>query len=253
MVRQAAELTDPLRADVIPRPVGDGWVGPAIEELALRIREGEHFATAAYRDGEWYCMLGRGGSNINGERYDSELARQLLLTLSHPVGQTCIFWQPHPVKGMAAWKAATAWLQKNRRPVKWLPDCPVRVANVHGLAAPFFRACRERHVVLVGPSHLARLGLFAFEHIVVPPRIAWKQAASIAARTVAVAKPGSVVLLCAGMASNLILWRIWPEIREHTTALDIGSALDPYVGVNSRGAYREAAWQRAMAANLAEA
>jgi hypothetical protein len=208
------------------------------------VRDRVHFAEAGYRDGEWYCMLGKVGRNINGEKYDPALGALLRRTLLEPVGQWCAFWWPHPTIGMPAYRMAREWLSKHELNVSWLPDRPISRANELGRARPFYAACATRRVVIVGPDHMRKLDLFPVaEHVTIPPAIAWKHTADVCKRVMDVYQPDDLVLFCAGMAANVMIHRLWPELRGRATLLDIGAALDPYCGVMSRGVFREPGWQ----------
>jgi hypothetical protein len=220
------------------------WCAVTVSVYAAMLRERVHFAEAAYRDGEWYCMLGFKGQNINGESYDPRLGRALMATLTSPVGQWCVFWWPHKTKGAKAHRAAVEWLRAHRLAVSWLPDRPIGRANEIGKARPFFQACATRRVVVVGPRHLGALTLFPVaEHIVVPPSDAWKHVARLSAEVLDVLEDDDLVLFAAGMATNLMIHRLWPLVRGRMTLLDMGAILDPYAGVLSRGVFRAPDWQ----------
>lgn len=226
------------------------WVEFALSVYVAMVVDRVHFAQAAYRDGEWYCMLGRGGGNCNGEKYDPELGAMLRRTLLEPVGQWCVFWWPHPRKGIKAREGALRWLDEHQPDVRWIPERPVGKANEMGLAAPFWRACRTRRVVLVGPRHLASQDLFPVaHHVVVPDATAWQHVDRLCDEIRAVSEPDDLVLFCSGMASNVMIHRLWPEYRGRLTLMDIGAALDPYCGHNSREAYRDAKWAERMERN----
>lgn len=222
----------------------EDWCGLAVATYAALVRDRVHFAQAAYRDGEWYCILGRSGGNINGERYDPELGEMLRRTLLEPVGQWCVFWWDHPTIGKAAKRGALKWLEEHRPDVRWIPDRPIGRANQEGRAAPFWAACATRRVVLVGPEHMADLDLLPVaEHIVVPDAVAWRHVDRTCDEVRAAVQPDDLVLFAAGMASNVMIWRLWPELRGRATLYDIGAALDPYCGVFSRGSFRESGWR----------
>lgn len=206
-----------------------------------------HFAQAAYRDGEWYCMIGQQrGGNCNGERYHPDLGAMLRQTLLEPVGQWCVFWWPHDTKGVRVRKQAVEWLAKHQPNVRWIPDRPIGRANEAGEAAPFWRACRTRRVVLVGPRHLEEgLDLFPVaEHVLVPDAVAWQHLDRLCDEIRGVLRgEDELVLFASGMATNVMIWRLWPELRGKATLLDVGASLDPYVGHFSRGEYKSPEWQ----------
>ena len=226
------------------------WLDLTVATYAAMVASRIHWAQAGYRDGEFAAILGHGGSNINGEDYTPELGAALRETLLRPVGQWCCFWWPHPTIGARVHRDALAWIEKHRPPVRWLPERPVFRAVLEGAAAPFFAACRSRRVIVVGPEHLSRLDLLdPVAHVPVPAATAWKAADALADETCAAvdAVGGEpLVLVAAGMGANLIIHRAWPRLRGRATVLDIGSTLDPYCGVYSRGPFRERGWKETI-------
>lgn len=218
----------------------------SVAVYAALIRERTPFAQASYRDGEWACMLGRDGGNVNGEQYGPDLGGMLKATLLNPVGQWCVYWPGDAGADVRA--EADAWLEMHQPAVSWIPDRPIGRANERGEAGPFFAACRTRRVVVVGPAHLAGLpyGLVGEAvHVLVPDAVAWKHVDAIAAGTLDMMQPDDLVLFAAGMASNLLIHALRPACPD-ATLFDIGSHLDPYCGVYSRAVFRDPAWQRSV-------
>lgn len=223
------------------------WANMTMAVYAGLIRERIHFAQASYRDGEWYCMLGHSGGNCNGEAYDPALGGMLRNTLLHPVGQLCVFWWPGETKGLAARAGALKWIAQHKPPVTWIPDRPFGRANEIGELAPFFAAARTRNVTIVGPQHMERFPtnlLGDFQHIVVRDGTAWQSADDTVAQVEDMAREDELVLFAAGMASCVMIHRLWGgALRHKATLIDIGAVLDPYAGVYSRGEYVTEAWQ----------
>lgn len=225
-------------------PEDRSWADLSVATYAALIESHTNFAQAAYRDGEWYCMLGRSGKNVNGERYDPALGAALRRTLLQPVGQWCAFWWSHDSKGVAIRRQALKWLASHGPDVSWIPDRPIGRAMEEGRAARFWRAVQRRRVVVVGPAHLAGQDLVRMdEHVVVPDAVAWKHEQEIAAKVLDAHRPEDVILFASGMASNLMIHRLWPQVRGRVTLYDIGAALDPYAGRYTRGEYATARWQ----------
>lgn len=230
----------------------DEWAEIAVAAYAGMVEDRMHFAQAAYRDGEWYCIGGHKGKTINDEQFTPELGRVLERTLLEPVGQWCVLWWKHPKMGRQASNIAEKWIAAHKPKVRWIPDRPISRANEIGLAAPFWRACRTRRVVAVGPQHLAHLSIFGIaEHIVVPEKVAWKHTDAVVDKVLTTHRPDDLVLFAAGMGSNLMIWKLWPHLKGHATLLDVGAALDPYCGHFSRGIFREKGWkENVMPRNL---
>jgi hypothetical protein len=216
----------------------------AISTYAAMVRDRLHFAEATYGDGEWYCMLGRNGRNANGEAYDPGLADLLRMTLLYPHGQWCVFWWPHGGKGQAIREKALEWIEDNQPAVNWIPHRAIARANAGGYAATFYRACRTRRVVLVGGAHLQRLDLFPVAvHVQVPHGTAWKEMDRIEDEVREAHEPDDLVLFASGMASNVMIWRLWQDMKGKATLMDVGSALDPYCGLYNRGTHNSAHWK----------
>lgn len=219
-------------------------------DYAVLVRSGVPFAQANYGDGEWACILGHQGGNVNGEAYTVETRDALTRTLLEPVGMWC---GTNPGKKLAL--QVDAWLKKHRPEVTWLDKEILPSANVNGKLAPFLEAVRERTVVLVGPLHLTALPPEVFvpvAHVVVPDGRACAVASGTAEKVERLAEDGSLVLFASGMASNIVIHALWPEMEiRGVTLLDIGALLDPYVGVYSRKGYRKPTWPASRALNLA--
>jgi len=212
-----------------------------VEDYATLIRDCAHYAQANYGDGEWACMLGHSGENCNGEVYHPYLASLLRETLFRPVGQWC---GSNPGKKLK--EDAGRWIATRKVAVEWVDKEVLVRANIEGRLGPWLEAVRTRRVVLVGPAHLAALKpevIGAFTFIGVTPNTAWENAVSTSRSVLRAVAPGDLVLFAAGMGSNLMIHRLWPELRGQVTLHDVGALLDPYVGVWSRNPYRDLAWQ----------
>lgn len=236
------------------RSVDDGVEIPVrVDELTVAdyvglIQSQTSFAQANYGDGEWKCLLGFVGRNVNGEVYSPALAAALRTTLLSPVGQWC---GTNPGRSMRI--DVEAWVLHRRPKVRLVWKETLSAANVRGELAPFFRAVRERGCILVGPRHLTALNpdvIGHVEHILVPDATAWQDVDFISAIILEVVWETDIVLFAAGMATNLLIHRLRPMLPL-ATLLDVGAILDPYVGRFSRKGYRKPIFQeRNMMRNL---
>ncbi len=216
----------------------DPWFVHLTHTYAALIRAGLPFAEASYGDGEWQCILGRPGENCDGTKYEPELGEALRHTLLEPVGQWCSFFDvPSPIRD-----AAIEWIEQHHPAVHWVAQRPYGRAATIGELAPFLQAVRTRRVVVVGPEHLAALPeevVGPFVHVQVPMATAWLEVDRIADDVRCAVGMGDLVLFAAGMASNLLIHRLW---RGLSTMLDVGALLDPYVGVASRRYHSDPEW-----------
>jgi hypothetical protein len=219
-----------------------------VEDYTELIRVGVPFAQANYGDGEWACILGKQGQNVNGEVYHPLLGSLLRNTLFQPY-QWCGM---NP--GRRLGPEVDAFLQRNPVDVRWVWKETLSAANVKGDLAPFFRALRGRKTLLVGPPHLQALPPEVIEHdgfIEIPPSNAWESWAEIVRLVEVKSGLGTVVLFCAGMASNLMINNLARRLS-WLTLLDMGAIFDPYVGHYTRKHYRRPQWKaEARERNLA--
>jgi hypothetical protein len=228
------------------------WLSEAARMYALMVGSELSFAQANYGDGEWGCILGRSGTNSQGETYNPRLRDALRRTLLQPTGHWC---GTNPGKRLK--DEAEAWVKAHGVLVPWLFKETLAGANVNGHLAPFLQAVRTRKTVLVGPAHLRDLpeNVIGRHHFIqVPDRTAWEVYEDTCAEVLSRVSHGCLVLFASGMATNLSIHHLWPELKGQATLLDIGAVLDPYVGVLSRKGYRKESFQQTgMAANLREA
>lgn len=223
------------------------WYTGMIQMYAAMLRSGTPFSQANYGDGEWACILGHEGENVNGEVYEPELRDALRKTLLEPAGQWC-----GTNTGGKYDDEVEAWVETHGVDVPWVFKDALSAANVNGALGPVFRALRERDVVVVGGPHLADLPdevVGDHDFVEVHSSEAWKDWGSTAQSVLHSVQGNEVFVFCAGMASNLMIHKLedplW-KARSEVTLLDMGACLDPYVGVYSRKNYRKDRFKNEM-------
>ena len=225
------------------------------------IRSGEPFAQANYGDGEWGCLMGHNGANCNGEPYNVTIRDALRHTILSPNGHLCGTnpgWKlQREVEGWVAfYDCATS--------VPWVYKETLANASVHGEFAPVLSALRCRPLVVVGPGYLAQLPSEHFGAVqlveVADDGTAWKSVEATCEEVKRVvadiwvkAQGQALVLFASGMASNMMIYRLWGDVSFRAYAaslLDVGATLDPYAGRMTRNAYRKPEFADAMRRNL---
>ncbi len=229
------------------------WWQEPVRMYARMIEARIPFAQANYGDGEWECLLGEQGSNVNGEVYTPELAEQLRETLLKHSGMWLGTNPSDRVRGRA-----DDWVRgHDLQELPWIFKESLSEANVHGGLAPFLKACRSRNVILVGPEHLIDLPNeligARFRSVLVHPHDAWRDVDRIVDQVLGHLEPCDLVLFAAGMASNLCIHMLMEDLvleNDQATLLDVGALFDPYVGVLSIKCYRKPEWPEMMERNL---
>lgn len=217
------------------------------------VESGEGFAQANLGDGEWGCILGETGSNVNGESYEPELQAALVRTLAEPgpywYGTNPAKRQEDAVRRLAHGFPGVTWVEKDT----------ISEANVRGELGPLLEALSRRDVLLVGNEAVVfsdelREILSPYACVMIHPSEAWRTAEALVAEVESYLDPGVIVLFAAGMASNLVIHELVERgvVIDDVSLLDVGATLDPYAGLRSRKAYRRDEWWRdAYPRNLA--
>jgi len=225
---------------------GDDWWVHSLRIYSAMIASGVHFAEACYGDGEWKCILGYPGGTQRGteQLYEKWLGRALADTLINPAGQWCIYL--HAPRNPKLEREAAQWVRDHDIDVIWFSSRCLTAAFGRGEADVFFKACRGRRVILVGPEHLKRLPqevLGHAHHVQVTLTRAYEEVDATCKAVLSLAEPGDIVLFASGFASNLAIHRLCPDLLGKVTLWDVGAIFDPLCGVYSRRGYKKRTWQ----------
>lgn len=213
--------------DIIPQSVDD---------YCTLLETRQPFVQANYGDGEWSCLLGHKGQNAQGGCYTPEIRKALIETLKEP-RFTYYGWNP----GKVLLDEARQWLADNNVRVRWVQKEILAAANCQGQIGPLLLTLQKRNVLLIGPKHLKELQILkhnAFVEVPLPNAFTAVKDTIAAIITRTVTHCVDCVLFCSGMAGKPTMWRLIPLLSPTMTMLDMGAIFDPYVGILSRGAYR---------------
>ena len=194
------------------------------------------FIQANYGDGEWSCILGYEGQNAQGGCYTPEIRKALVETLKEP-RFTYYGWNP----GKKLYDEARQWLADNNVRVRWVQKEILANANCQGQLGPLLLILQKRNVLLLGPKHLQDLQILkhnAFVEVPLPNAFTAIKDTIAAVVTRMTTTACDCLLFCSGMAGKPTMWRLAPLLPPTVTMLDMGAIFDPYVGILSRGAYR---------------
>lgn len=212
------------------------------------------FVQANYGDGEWFCILGYQGQNSQGGCYTVELRKALIETLKE-LRFNYWGWNPGKVETVLV-NEAQQWRAANNGKIQWVKKEILAAANCQGELGSVFKALQKRKVLLIGPKHLRELEILkhnAFIEVPLPNAFTAIKDTVVAIDTQIMKTACDCLLFCSGMASNPTMWRLVPLLPSSVTMLDMGAIFDPYVGVLSRGAYRNMKsnfWQYGLKKNL---
>lgn len=195
-----------------------------IEEL----KSNKPFKFARYGDGEWNCIFGKPGQNCDGHKYFPSLGENL---------RRVILSEPGYIVGMQPLSMSYERADQIREfcaglKINWVNADVLHNASIDGELHRFINAITGKYIILVGPIHLD--AFFAnCVHIAIPSVNCWLEYEKIR-QQIEFHVDGvnnAVVLLAASMMSEVLI----DDFADyHHTFIDIGSVLDPYVGVKSR-------------------
>ncbi|MEP7027492.1 MAG: hypothetical protein ABI960_02750 [Candidatus Eisenbacteria bacterium] len=205
-----------------------------------KLAAGEAFSFSRFGDGEWDAIFRRPGANADAHEYFPELGARLAAALeARP--PYYIGLQNHALK------------YDGRRIADWLNERAIRgpfhnadvfgFANVLGTLGPFIAHLRRRPVAMIGPPHLRGIDhVFPYErYFEVPAVNCFLEADTITRelRAFGAGRTGVVYAFSASMAANVMIHDLHPELGAENWLLDLGSIWDVYMGVRSRGWFRQ--------------
>lgn len=207
--------------------------------LLERIQRNEPFSFSRWGDGEWEAVLGgkkEDEINCDGHQYFASLRESLHeILISNPpylMGMQKLAY--HKLLG----REIDQYLKRHHIRRTWLNADAFHDASSKGRINTFFDLLSRKNVLLVGPSHLKKLNLFAFDFCEVPVKNCWLERERVMKDIeLALARQPEVILFCAGMTSNWFVHQLQKVFSGFV--LDVGSLLDPYAGVSSRNYHKK--------------
>ncbi len=194
------------------------------EDYIEAINNKEMFSLSRWGDGEWNCIAGHNGANCDGHKYFGGLGRRLRNILnsspSYFLGLQSLAYRQRPV-------LIDEYAANNN--IEWVKSDIFHHANIKGNLQPLLDALNTRKVILVGGNHLKNYNK-DWEFIEIPRVNCWEGYEKALEDIENVIEKDKVVLFCASMMANVLV----DDLHGEATLIDLGSVLDPYVGVKSR-------------------
>ena len=197
--------------------------------ICEKLRKREPFSFARYGDGEFNAIYGKQGRNCDGHEYFPDMGKRLREALES---------KPNYIVGLQPLTLASGrWpqIQKDFPGIQWVDADCIHNASIDGRLELLFTELRRRDVMVIGPAHIDNiakaLGVHWFR---LPDSNCWERFGAVRNWILNehVKFNDPVVLLCASMMSEVIIDEF--KDYDYITMIDMGSVLDPYVGVKSR-------------------
>ncbi len=218
------------------------------ETLAQHVERREAFLLLRFGDGEWCSVIGSGGHNCDGHDFLPEtMGRELRSVLDDAAGQSRT--------GERIYVGTTRELEDSSRAVlsripgaeqiHWVTDAVFRRGMPNLQTLRFVRACRDFDgvKVLVGNQFLRPVArALKAHHIVIPLKNCYGCLDEV--ERLCRAQRADLVLCCASMASECLLWRLFQD-RPEAIYADCGSIFDVMLKQPIRREYHE--WSNLIA------
>lgn len=189
------------------------------------------FHFSRFGDGEWNCIFGAQGHNCDKHEYFPDLGARLKQIIeSRPKYMVGI--QELALRGEHGAEIVNLTDQLK---IDWFNADVLHKMSIYGRLGPFMNAIRRRRKIIVGPIYLMSIALGVKYHIPIEEKNCWLEYGAVKEILSYTVKPGDLVLLCAGMMSNVLV----DDFKDHpVTMMDVGSLLDPYAGKFTRAYHK---------------
>jgi len=223
------------------RPEEGNMLRFSVEDMVQRLKDGEHFSFLRYGDGEWTAAYQRVPSrkNCDGHQFFEEMGKEMEASLVNQLPDPAVYGMQNMMLRKDPTKSDLyAWLEEREIDIDWVSSDVIHYANRDGELGDFVRCLTDRNTILVGPQHLKPLKMFATTDFVeIAPRDCYLGIDSVERnlRSVMEIRDDPVVIFCASMMAEPLIYRLFPDFGQTSTMIDVGSVFDVYMGKPSRG------------------
>jgi len=208
------------------------------------LQRGEPFSFSRYGDGEWNCALETMCPGYGFQEFTPALRKDIQTSLIECYPDSRYIMGLPPVRhfrdrGLYQWELITAFLKEYDIEREWPCSEAFNRASWAGELWPFVQYLQQHNnIIIVGPPRYKALeSLFpeaAF--VIIPPKQCHAQLAEIQKAVLAQKLP-AIILVTAGPACVTLIHRLYEEIGDSSTMIDIGSMWAPYIGQTEHGAH----------------
>ena len=203
-----------------------------------KLKSGQHFSFARYGDGEWNAIKGKRGCNCDKHDYFPEMGKRLKQTIVNPIND------PNYIYG---WQTETDLLNRgdvqdtirNNLSGATLYDADIfHRASEAGELFPLIEQLRKMRKVMIGPTRLSvQCPLVWYQYIKIPDKNCYESIDRIKQSVIDTHKIFSketVYCFSASMATEILMYDLWPILGKDNWMIDFGSLWEPYIGNTNR-------------------
>lgn len=219
-----------------------------VDTLLQYLHDNKNFSYIRYNDGEWFAIRGysnnNSSANCDGQRYDTvgpELWDQLKSTQVKKhcdSGDLIIESNSMIGYGWSTWETFLEKIHIKFQKVNFLDEilseCPNKMIN-------FFEILKNKHIILIGPYYLKKVKALNIQKFIEVPTTNCYDKIDEIEETLINSIPShtnAVILIAAGMATNILVIRLLNKNINQHTMIDVGSGFDVFVKDERSRAFR---------------
>jgi len=219
------------------------WEDPSLAQYMDLLRGGVPFSYLRYGDGEWNCALETLYPGFGWQTFTPELREDVRRSLIEYHRDPCYIMALAPVyhyrDRQRQWELMGSFLRAyHLTDIRWVSTQPFNRASETGKLWPFIQHLQQSNIVIVGPERLGALKkLFpGASFVTIPDRHCHARLPAIQ-RAILAQKLPAIILITAGPAEVVLIHRLFEEIGDSSTMIDIGTMWGPYIGRPERGGH----------------
>ena len=202
--------------------------------IVNKLKAGQHFSFARYGDGEWKAIRGKKGCNCDKHEYFPEMGKRLKQTIEKPIND------PNYIYG---WQTQSEILKQGDTQDtirRYLSGAVLYVADVFHLASeagelyPLIEQLRNMKLSIIGPKRLVNTIPFPIMCTAeVPDKNCYESIESIKLKILDCHcryQKDIVYCFSASMATEILMYDLWPILGKNNWMIDFGSLWEPYIG-----------------------
>lgn len=208
------------------------------------LQQGVPFSYLRYGDGEWNCALETLCPGYGFQTFTPELCKDVQTSLIEYHRDPRYIMTLAPVhhfrdRGLYQWELIATFLREHGlQDIKWGSTQPFNYASETGTLWPFIQYLQQHNIIIVGPARYGALRKIfpGAAFVIIPDKHCHRQLPGIQRDILAQKRP-AIILITAGPACVVLIHRLFKEIGDRSTMIDIGSMWAPYIGQTEHGAH----------------
>tara|TARA_Y100000310_G_C20620430_1_gene782984 strand:- start:907 stop:1638 length:732 start_codon:yes stop_codon:yes gene_type:complete len=200
------------------------------------LKEGKKFSFTRWGDGEWLCLFGKQGHNIDCHTYFPEMSKELNNVFTNYKGYFLATWPQDRPMMARTWNPIKEYLSSKGLNFDWVNATVWEERAIKGTISPLINQLEKMNFIIVSEASKRDLPMKYVDFIEVPSTNCYLEKSRIKQEMLQMcAKYSNPVFgLSASMATNVIVDELYPTIGDECWMIDFGSIWEPYLKPSPR-------------------